>query len=174
MLNKAGVLSKFSMAVAGVLALAVTAIATPAAATNWRFDPAPNTFKLSGILTLTQSITIRCNVHIEVSVNASGVATVTSRTFSDDTPGVTSSLCGTVVQPFGTWTLAPNGSDTEVIATVGSSSILGSCVGSITGAWSNANQTVTYTGASVPGTPSPCTVTGTLTSDDNTVRIVHN
>ena len=174
MLNKDGVLSKFSMAVAGVLALAVTAIATPAAATNWRFDPAPNTFHLTGILQLEQSITIFCNVKIDVSVDAKGVATVTSRTFSNGTPGVTSPLCGGVVQPFGTWTLAPNGSDTEVTATVGSSSILGSCVGSILGAWSNANQTVTFTGASVPGTPGPCTVNGTLTSDDPSVRIVHN
>lgn len=152
-------LNKISMAFAGAFALALTALASPAMATTFKFAPAPNTFTLSGILTLNQSITINCTVTVDVSVNSAGVATVTNRTFS---PG--NALCGGTVQPFGTWTLTPD-SLTQVTATVGSTSILGTCVGDIIGTWSNANSTLTFNNATVPGTPGDCTVNGTLTAD---------
>ena len=172
MLNKSGVLNRFSIVLASALALAVTALASSAMASGpFKWHPAPNTFKLSGILTLSQSITIRCNVQIEVSVDANGVATVISRTFSDDTPGVTSPLCGGVVQPFGTWTLTPD-STIQVTAMVGFSSILGSCSGPIPGNWNNVSDNLTFSAAnSVPGTPGPCFINGTLTAD-NDVEII--
>ena len=157
-------LNKLSMVFVGALALAMTALASPAMA--FKFAPAPNTFTLSGALTLSQSITIDCVVTINVSVDAAGVATVTGRTFSPGSP-----LCGSVVQPFGTWTVSPD-SLTQITATVGATSILGQCVGAIVGAWNNTTQTLTFTNASVPGAPNPCTVNGTLTSSDPNVRIV--
>ena len=172
MLNKARVLNKSSVVLASALALAIVAFASSATASGpFKWHPAPNTFKLSGILTLSQSIAIRCNVQIEVSVDANGHATVISRTFSNDTPGVTSSFCGSVVQPFGTWTLTPD-STIQVTAMVGLSSLLGSCSGPIPGNWNNVSDKLTFSAAnSVPGTPGPCFINGTLTAD-NDVEII--
>ena len=150
-------LNKKSLISTGALALAAMTVASPAMAQS--FKPVNSTTKLSGVLNLQQSININCNVHVDVSINGSGVATVTSRSFSPGSP-----LCGGVVQPFGTWTLTPN-STTQVTATVGASSVLGSCVGSVIGAWNNANSTLTFNNATVPGTPGPCTVNGTLTAN---------
>lgn len=171
MLNKVGILSKFSMAVVGALALAMTAFASSAMASSPKFDPAPGNFKLSGVLFFTQSITIPCQVEIHVTVNSSGVATSVVPTFSPGAP-----QCGTDVVPFGTWTLTAD-STTQATAEVGSSSILGQCFGDIVGAWANgANpsdpSTLSFSNASVPGTPSTCFVNGTLTSDPG-VRIIH-
>ena len=154
----------------GALALAMMTVASPAAASGpFQFHPAPNNFHLTGVLELEQSITILCDVKIDVSVNASGHATVTGRTFSNTSPG-TSALCGGVVQPFGVWTLNAD-STTQVTAEVGSSSILGQCFGDIIGTWDNAASTLTFNNASVPGTPAPCTVDGVLTSSDPNVEI---
>lgn len=170
MLNKAGVLSRFSITVAGALALAVTAFASSAMASGpFKWHPAPNTFHLTGILQLEQSITILCDVKIDISVDANGHATVTGRAFSNTSAG-TSPLCGGVVQPFGTWTINAD-STSQVTAAVGSSSILGNCFGSIVGNWSNANRTLQFINATVPGTPGDCTVNGILTSSDPNVEI---
>ena len=168
MLNEAGILSKFSMAMAGVLALAVTAIATPAAAANWKFAPAPSTFKLSGTLNLEQTVNLDCQVDVHVSVNTAGEATVTNRSFSPGSPA-----CGLLINAFGTWELTPN-SATQVTATVGATSIAGQCSGSILATWNNSTQTLSFNNATVPGNPGGCTVNGTLTSNNPNVRIVHN
>ena len=154
----------------GALALAMMTVASPALASGpFKFHPAPNTFHLTGVLELQQSITIECDVKIDVSVDANGHASVTGRTFSNTSPG-TSPLCGGVVLPFGVWTLNAD-STTQVTAEVGSSSILGQCFGDIVGTWSNATSTLTFNSATVPGTPGDCTVDGTLTSDDLNVEI---
>lgn len=168
MLNKVGILNKFSMVLVGTLALAMTALASPAMAQT--FSPAPNTFMLTGVLNLQQSININCDVKINVSVDAAGVATVTSQSFSATSAG-TSPLCGTAVTPFGTWTLTPN-SPTQVTSTVGATSVLGTCVGAVLGTWDNATSTLTFINAIVPGAPGPCIVNGTLTSSDPTVQII--
>lgn len=149
----------------GALAFAMMTAASPAMASHPFSKPVPGTFKLSGVLNLVQTININCDVHIDVSVNASGIATVTGRSFSSTSPG-TSPLCGTVVQPFGTWTIKPV-SATQITATVGATSFAGSCSGSISGAWSNANDTLTFINGVVPGTPSSCTVNGVLTADQD-------
>ena len=167
MLNKAGVLSRFSMIVAGALALAVTAFASSAMASGpFKWHPAPNHFTLAGDLTFSQSITIVCRVEVDVEVDANGHATVKDRRFLPGNP----LFCGSVVNPFGTWTLTAD-SPTQVTASVGSSSIAGSCFGNITGSWDNATSTLSFSGASVPGTPGPCTVSGDLVSDDPNVEI---
>lgn len=150
MLTKKGLLST------GALALAILPIASPAMAQS--FSPASSTTTLSGLLNLQQSININCQVQINASIDAAGQATVTSRSFSPGNP-----LCGGAVTPFGTWTLSPD-NPTQVSATVGSTSVLGTCSGSITGTWNNATNSVTFTNAIVPGTPAPCIVNGTLTS----------
>ena len=171
MLNRVGVLSRFSMAIAGALALAVTAFASSAMASGpFKWHPAPNTFKLTGVLELEQSIIIRCNVEIHVSVDANGHATVTSRTFSDGTPGVTSPLCGGIIQPFGTWLLEAD-SITQAAIWLGIASVLGQCFGELVGTWDNATNTLDFDNATVTGTPSDCRVDGTLTSDDPDVEI---
>lgn len=150
MLNKKCLIST------GALALAMAPLASPAVAQS--FSPAPSTTTLSGLLNLQQTVNLDCQVSVSVSINSSGQATVTSRSFSPGNPA-----CGTVITPFGTWTLSPD-SPTQVTATVGATSFAGSCVGPITGVWNNATSSVTFTNATVPGTPGPCTVNGTLTA----------
>ena len=157
MLNKKCLIST------GALALAMMPLASPAAAQT--FSPAPNTFTLSGLLNLQQTVNLDCQVDVDISVNSSGAPTVTGRSFSPGNPA-----CGLVITAFGSWSVNPD-NPTQVTATVGATSFAGSCSGSITGTWSNATQSVTFTNASVPGTPVPCIVNGTLTSSDPNVRI---
>ena len=170
MLNKSGVLNRFSIVQASALALAIVAFASSATASGpFKWHPAPNTFTLSGVVQISQSITILCDVRIDISVDANGHATVTGRTLSNTSPG-TSPLCGGVIQPFGTWLLEAD-SITQAAIWLGIASVLGQCFGELVGAWNNANSTLTLNNAPVPGTPGPCFVTGTLISDDPNVEI---
>lgn len=150
MFTKTGLISALA------LILAIAPFAPPAAA---QIGPPNSTTTLSGILNLQQSININCQVQIYVSINAAGQTTVISRSFSPGSP-----LCGGTVTPFGTWTLSPD-NPFQVSATVGSTSVLGTCFGVITGVWNNVTRTLTFINATVPGTPIPCTINGTLTAN---------
>lgn len=150
-----------ALSTAMVLAGATAGVAQ--ASGDWK--PLNTTAKLSGELRLEQSIVIFCDVHIDVVVDGHGNISVTNRTFSGADP-----LCGTLVNPFGTWDIEDNpgfapASSGPVDADVGSSSILGQCFGTITGTWDNNTHTLSFSNAQVPGTPSPCFVSGTLTSN---------
>ncbi len=123
------------------------------------FSPAPSNTNLSGVLTLTQSTTLDCNVNVSVSIDASGNAAVTSRSFS---PG--DFLCGTVVNPAGTWTIEAGPGTNAVTLNVGASSILGSCSGTVQASWNNSTGALTFNNVSIPGSPSACNINGTLTS----------
>ena len=147
-------------------AFAIIVAGFPTAALSHKFDPAPNDFKLSGVIALDQGVVITCDVSIDVSVDFRGNATIFSRSFFSASSG-TSPLCGTVIQPFGAWTFTPNDS-ASVITTLGFSSILGQCYGTIIGNWSNFNATITFSSLdSIPGTPGSCRFVGTLTANQN-------
>ena len=142
-----------TLSIAAAAALGMAATAAPAMA---QFPP-NTTPTISGSLTLSQSITISCDVSVDLSVNGAGVVTVTGRSFS---PG--SFLCGGVVAPSGTWTVAYGPGTDEVTVSVGASSILGSCFDTVVADFDNATNTLDFDNVTVSGTPSDCTVDGSL------------
>ena len=140
-----------TLSIAAAAALGMAATAAPAMAA---FPPS-TTLTLSGPLTLSQSITITCDVSVDISVSAGGVPTITGRSFS---PG--SFLCGGVVAPSGTWDITLGPGATAVTLTIGASSILGSCYDTVVAGL--AGTSITFNNVTVAGTPSNCTVDGTL------------
>ncbi|MBI1683646.1 protein activator of alkane oxidation PraB [Caulobacter hibisci] len=148
---------------ASVLAAAVLAAAGFAgSASAATITPNPTSFTLTGTLTLSQSTTVTCNVSLTGSVPAGGgSATITSGSFSGG-----SWQCGTLVFPTGfPWGITLNGGTSITVVGIGATSILGSCSGNITTSWVNGSPgKVTFTGATIPGSPNSCTITGTLNS----------
>ena len=155
MITKTGLLSAFSL----FLSLALA----PSPASAQSFSPTNTTTTLSGVLLLQGDISILCDVRIDVSIDGNGQATVTGRSFSSASPG-TSLFCGGLVRPVGTWSLAPD-STTRVTATVGIAGFATSCSGAVTATWNNANSSLTFFNALVPGAPAPCLINGTLTAN---------
>jgi len=142
-----------TLSIAAAAALGMAATAAPAMA-QW----APNTTPtISGTLTLSQSITIDCDVSVDLSINGSGVPSITGRAFA---PG--SFLCGGIVQPSGTWDIAYNPGLTSVTVTIGATSVLGSCFDTVIAGFASATNTVSFSSTVVAGTPSNCTVDGSL------------
>ncbi|WP_433948402.1 protein activator of alkane oxidation PraB [Brevundimonas diminuta] len=145
--------------IASAAVLAIAGFAAPAMAQS--ISPAGTSFVLSGALTLEQSTTINCNVSLNGTVAADGSsATITGGSFS---PG--DWQCGLLVSPSGfPWTITPNGGGSITITNIGASSILGSCNGVITTNWNNGTSSVYFPTSTIPGSPNPCKITGTLTS----------
>jgi hypothetical protein len=145
-------------------ALAVATIASPAMAQS--FYPRSSSATLTGTLNLEQTQNIDCVTTIGLSINASGAATVTSRSFS---PGDWF-YCGFIVQPLGTWTVTAgsqiNSDEHNVTASVGAQSIAGTCFGSVAGVYKNSTKTLTITNQTIPSTdPSDCYVDGALVAN---------
>ncbi|MBO6764311.1 hypothetical protein [Maricaulis sp.] len=135
-------------------ALFGVAVTTAPALATW---PPGTTPTISGTLTLSQSTTIDCDVTVDLSISGSGVPTITSRSFSPgDWP------CGVLVNPTGTWTITPGPGTNKVTLSIGATSILGSCSGTVQADFNTATNTITFNNVSVPGTPNACTVNGSL------------
>lgn len=160
-------LKRTSLISAAILLVGTTA--APALAQDFSFEPAPGSSTLAGLLELEQSQEINCQTNVEVSINSSGDATVTSRTFSPGTPF----LCGGIVNPAGTWTVVPIALD-MVRLTVGASSILGSCSGTVDVDWDNSAGELDFDNVIIPGTPDDCRIDGILESSDDQLVIVEN
>ena len=146
---------KIASAATALAAMAL--IAAPGMAQEFR--PLNSTTTLSGTLDLRQSQDVNCAVSVGVSIDGNGEATVTSRSFS---PGTF--LCGSVVNPAGTWTIDAGPGTNTVTLNVGASSILGSCSGTVQADWNNSTGTLTFNNVSIPGSPDPCTIDGSLSS----------
>jgi len=138
------------------LMAAVFGVAMTAAPAMASFPP-NTTPTISGTLTLSQSVTIDCDVSVDLDVDGAGDVTVTGRSFS---PG--SFLCGGVVAPSGTWTVDYGPGANEVTVSVGASSILGSCFDTVVADFNHTTNTITFNNVTVAGTPSNCTVDGSL------------
>lgn len=91
--------------------VAGAALSSPAGAQS--FSPAPGTYVLSGPVTISSTFSSTCTVTINIAVNAAGAATVTSRFLTGG------SGCGTLVAPYGTWTVAPGPGLGSVTMTMG-------------------------------------------------------
>lgn len=149
-----------SAAIAAVAVLGAAGFASSASAAV--ITPNPTAFTLTGSLVLVQSTTVTCNVTLTGTVAAGGgSATITGATFA---PG--SWQCGTLVGPSGLpWTITPGAGPTITVTGISATSILGRCAGTISAAWNNATSSVTFSGATIPGTPRACSLTGTLRSN---------
>ncbi|MBO6764312.1 hypothetical protein [Maricaulis sp.] len=135
----------------------VAMIGAPAMAEEFR--PLNTNVDLDGTLTLSQSTTLDCDVDVSLSIDGNGDATVNSRSFSAG-----DWQCGIFVAPSGTWTVDPGPGTSKVTMTVGASSILGSCSGTIQADFNNSTGVVTFNNVSIPGTPNACTINGSLSS----------
>jgi hypothetical protein len=123
----------------------------------------PTSFTLTGTLTLQQSTTIRCAVRLNGMILPGGsLAYIYSGSFTSG-----DWQCGWLVYPNGfTWILTPSWPSQVTVSGVSAATILGSCSGTLSYlTWTNGPpSSVTMYYASIPGSPSACTISGTLTS----------
>lgn len=152
---------KSASVLAAAAALSVAGLAGSASAMP--ISPAGTNVTLTGNLTLSQTTTVTCAVTLNGVVNAAGTGvTITGGSFA---PG--SWQCGWLVVPTGfPWTVTPGTGPTRItVVGIAASSIAGSCSGTITAPWNNGPpSSVTFSNASIPGSPNACTISGTLTS----------
>lgn len=140
--------------------LAVAGLAGPASVSAATISPA-GAFTLTGTLTLRQSTTINCNVTLNGVVAAGGgSATITSGSFASG-----DWQCGVLAYPTGfPWAVVLNGGTSITIMGVGATTILGGCSGNITTNWINLPPPRVFMNSTIPGSPGPCAITGTLVS----------
>jgi hypothetical protein len=159
MLKSASVLAAAVLAAAGFAGVGSAQAQTITAGTS---------FTLSGDLQLSQSTTVTCAVTLSGSTNAGGTsATITSGSFA---PG--DWQCGWLVAPSSfPWTVSLTGGTGISISGIGANSILGNCSGVVGTSWTNpvgsTPSSVSFSNHSIPGSPSTCYITGTLTSSPN-------
>lgn len=135
-------------------ALSLAGLAPPAAAQS--FSPAPGTYVLSGPVTLADASVYTCTVTINMSVNAAGAATVTSRTVSG------SGWCGLAVLPYGAWTIAP-GPGSGATMVLGFSAGTRNCYGLVQASLLASPARLQLPQTDLPGAPLGCRITtGTL------------
>lgn len=143
-----------ALAAAGVLALAA---APPAQAQT--FWPTNSTSTLSGYLYIEDgTLSVDCVVEIAVSINSVGAAQVTSRAVAP--PDYL--YCGFLIQPIGTWAIAPGSSAWRVDLTLGIETPFASCHGTLEDlSYFDGVVTLPTEAIDNPSGP-PCFVTGTL------------
>ena len=141
------------------LTAAMAASALLAAPALADFDQPNATGMISGNLTLSQTVTLTCDFKADYSVSADGKKiTVTNQVFSRGDPGCE------LLSPVGDWHINDDGSVVDLV--VSSGSLFGSCSGTIQDqTWDNTSGGVTLSGATVPGSPGTCTITGALTTN---------
>lgn len=152
-----------SASVLSAAVLAIAGFAGPGSAAT--ITPNPTSFVLNGTLSLRQMSGVNCKVTLNgVVPTGGGAASIVSGTFAPATPS--DWPCGSLVVPTGfPWAVTLNGGTSITIMGVGSSTIAGNCSGAITTNWINGSPgKVTFVSATLPGTPGPCFISGTLNS----------
>jgi len=134
-------------------ALCAAGLASPAMA-SW---PASTNPVISGTLTFKQTIEVECGVIVWLTVDAAGEPSVFKREF---VAGYV--LCGNILQPSGEWDIDYGPGANEVTITVGGSTILGSCQGTIVVPFNHTTNTITFNNTAVNGVPGNCTVDGVM------------
>lgn len=148
-------MNKFKLTALAAAAALASMSAAPAMA-----SPFPSSGTVTGVVQLSQSISVECGFSATTTVVGSDVH-LTNITFS---PG--DWLCGTVVKPnAGPWIVvgaASHPSTTVTITGVGASTVLGgNCSGNISAQVTDAaggGHDIVIANQTVPGTPSNCTV----------------
>jgi hypothetical protein len=166
MLKSASVLA--ATAAAALLALAGQANAAPVPGT---FSPTSlSNINLSGTLNLQQTTTADCVTSLNANITSATTGNVSSGSFSGGTW-----VCGILVAPSGfPWGLAPyhdavTGKDYIKVTGISATSIAGTCSGDVFGEWSDTAQTITFTGATIPGSPNACVINGFLTANKTVI-----
>lgn len=139
-----------------VAAIACLAAASPSRAQS--FSPPWGTLGGSGTVTLTQSLTVTC----DITAPFFNVMTPTYLSIPAHSLNPGDFLCGIWVTTDGIWTAAVvPGSTTTIQLTLGFAQI-SPCYGTIIAQWDNATNTATFTNAYLFGSTS-CTVDGSIT-----------
>jgi len=166
MLKSASVLA--ATAAAALLALAGQANAAPVLGT---FSPTSlSNITLSGTLNLQQTTTVDCVTSLTANITSSTSGNVSGGGFSAGTW-----VCGIFVAPSGfPWGLQPyhdavTGKDYIKVTGIAATSIAGSCSGDVLGEWDDAAQTITFNGATIPGSPNACIITGALSANKTVI-----
>jgi len=164
--------------VSSLAAIAMLAGAAPALAGPVNVTPKPTTFTLSGVVQVSQSVNLTCNLSLNVSVDASNNMNITSGSLSGG-----DALCPSVVLTNFSWpttVTAPaasaSGPATQLaVANFRANTLTGNCQGTLTVAWNNTTKKATIN-STVPGTSlfasRPCTITGVLDSSNSSISIV--
>ncbi|GEM_PF-3098786 len=151
---------KCAAVLSAVMALATAGVASSASAATFTPSPVSN-FTLSGSLTVShpQATTVTCSVEMTGNIDSSGATAVISNVAVD--PG--DWACGSLLTANGTpWIVLPT-STSSIMIWMGFTSPW-TCGGATAASWTNgAPSTVTFSSATVPGSPG-CTVSGTLTA----------
>ncbi|WP_133244958.1 protein activator of alkane oxidation PraB [Caulobacter radicis] len=151
---------KCAAVLSAAIALATAGAASSASAATFTPSPVAN-FTLSGNLTVShpQATSVDCSVEMTGSIDTSGATAVISSVAIQ--PG--DWACGYLLTASGApWIVLPT-STSSVMIWMGFTSPW-TCGGATTASWTNgAPSTVTFSGATVPGSPG-CSVTGTLTA----------
>ena len=154
-----------------ISAVSAAAVMAFAGAANAHVSPAGTTIELAGVLTLSQSQTLTCDVSITLQVNAAGTGGTATASLSAGDTG-----CGWPVQTTGTWSWSDIGPGTIRITGVGANTLFGSChSGVLDVVWTNGAGAggrglgAVSTVGSIPGStvipwnPSaPCQASGTV------------
>jgi hypothetical protein len=167
---KEGVMFK-SASVLSAAVLVAAGFASPTSAGT--ITPNNTDFTLTGTLVLQQSTTtVQCRARLWGAVSFSGdSATITGGVFEAD--ATADWRCGWLVSPSGfNWMITPSsgpGPGPAVSITgIGFTTIVGNCSGNISNIlWTNSSPgsiTFSWLTPPIPGSPSPCTITGTLVS----------
>ncbi len=149
-----------------ISALSAIVLATTGAASAQTITPNSPTgttsVTLSGILTISQTTTVSCNVTLNVVVAAGGgSAMVTGGSFFGG-----SWQCGWLVSPTSfPWAFTPSPASRVWITPFNLDNIAGSCFGTIHTWWTNGSPgRLELDSWTIPGSPTYCTIDGTLSS----------
>ncbi len=140
-----------------ISALSAIVLATTGAASAQTITPNPSTgsssVTLSGVLTISQTTTVSCNVTLNVEV--------TSGSFFGG-----SWQCGWLVSPTSfPWAFTPAPASRVWITGFSLNNIVGSCSGTIHTRWTNGSPgRLELDSWTIPGSPTHCTIDGTLSS----------
>ncbi|WP_133149290.1 protein activator of alkane oxidation PraB [Caulobacter zeae] len=151
---------KYAAVLSAAIALATAGAASSASAATFTPSPVSN-FTLSGNLTVghPQASSVNCSVEMTGNIDSSGATAVISSVAIS--PG--DWVCGYLLTANGMpWIVLPT-STSSVMIWMGFNSPW-TCGGATTASWTNgAPSTVTFSSATVPGSPG-CSVSGTLTA----------
>ena len=137
--------------------LAACALSSGAAMAD--FNPAPSSGTMVGTLIVSQITTFNCDFVADYSVSTDGKKMmIANQQFLPGDPACS------FLSPVGDWRIEDSGPDVGISVSYGS--LFGSCSGTIASvAWNNVFGGFTLIGAGIPGTPSNCTVSGTLVTN---------
>lgn len=153
-----------SAAILSATVLATAGLAAPASAATFVPNPLANV-TFTGNLNIVQlGSNATCAVTLRGFVPGGGSAVmITAASFSGG-----SFQCRLYTSAGLPWKLIPNTATSVTLQGFSFNTTVGSCSGNVTTSWANGTPSaMVFSGATLPGSPAPCTITGTLNSSPN-------